>query len=78
PGTEPVPVPQLAEQIKALKAAHSIEATPERTRQHRASAEEPVTARIRRREGTTSAGEGGWRKKLAEEKANAGRVLELG
>jgi hypothetical protein len=39
----------LAEQIKALKAAHTIEATPERVSKRRASAEEPVTARIRRR-----------------------------
>jgi N12 class adenine-specific DNA methylase len=39
----------LAEQIKALKAAHTVEATPERTSTRRLSAEEPVTARIRRR-----------------------------
>ena len=39
----------LAEKIKALKAAHSIEATPQRVRQKQSSAEEPVTARIRRR-----------------------------
>lgn len=36
-------------QIKALKAAHTIEATPERIGKRRGSAEEPVTARIRRR-----------------------------
>ncbi len=42
-------VSDLAEKIKALKAAHSIEATPQRTRQKQSSAEEPVTARIRRR-----------------------------
>jgi N12 class adenine-specific DNA methylase len=40
---------ELAEKIKALKAAHSIEATPQRARQKQFSAEEPVTARIRRR-----------------------------
>jgi N12 class adenine-specific DNA methylase len=39
----------LAEKIKALKAAHNIEATPQRARQKHSSAEEPVTARIRRR-----------------------------
>jgi hypothetical protein len=39
----------LAERIKALKAANTIEATPQRARQKRSSAEEPITARIRRR-----------------------------
>ena len=39
----------LAEKIKALKAANSIEATPQRTRQKHSTAEEPITARIRRR-----------------------------
>jgi hypothetical protein len=33
----------------ARLAAHSIEATPQRARQKHSSAEEPVTARIRRR-----------------------------
>ncbi len=42
-------VSELAEKIKALKAAHSIEATPQRARQKHSTAEEPVTARIRRR-----------------------------
>ena len=42
-------VPELAEQIKALKAEHSIDGTPERIGTRRSSAEEPVTARIRRR-----------------------------
>jgi len=47
---EPPPtVAELAEQIKALKSAHTIEATPERVAKRRSSAEEPVTARIRRR-----------------------------
>jgi N12 class adenine-specific DNA methylase len=49
-GNEPGPsVSELAGRIKALKAAHSIEATPQRVRQKHSSAEEPVTARIRRR-----------------------------
>jgi N12 class adenine-specific DNA methylase len=52
-GTTPepgnTPVPELAERIKALKSAHSIEAAPERTAPRRIVAEEPVTARIRRR-----------------------------
>ena len=53
-------VSELAERIKALKAAHSIEATPQRARQKHSSAEEPVTARIRRRQETnTVAGEAG-------------------
>ena len=46
---EGLSVSELAEQIKALKAAHNIEATPQRARQKHSSAEEPVTARIRRR-----------------------------
>ena len=50
PDTEEGPsVSELAERIKSLKAAHSIEATPQRARQKHSSAEEPVTARIRRR-----------------------------
>ena len=43
------PVADLAERIKALKAAHTIDAAPERTTRRRLVAEEPVTARIRRR-----------------------------
>jgi hypothetical protein len=39
----------LAEKIKTLKAANTIEATPQRVRQKHSTAEEPVTARIRRR-----------------------------
>lgn len=50
PDAAPLPeVPELAERIKALKAAHTIEGTPERIGKRRSSAEEPVTARIRRR-----------------------------
>jgi hypothetical protein len=49
PGAEPLPsVPELAARIKALKAAHSIDAAPERTARRRFDAEEPVTTRIRR------------------------------
>jgi hypothetical protein len=44
-------VSELAEKIKTLKAAHSIEAMPQRVRQKQSSAEEPVTARIRWRAG---------------------------
>ena len=40
---------ELADRIKALKAANTIEAMPQRARQKQAAAEEPVTARIRRR-----------------------------
>ena len=39
----------LAEKIKSLKAANSIEASPQRIRQKHSTAEEPITARIRRR-----------------------------
>jgi N12 class adenine-specific DNA methylase len=40
---------ELASRIKSLKAANTIEGTPERTERRRATAEEPVTSRIRRR-----------------------------
>jgi N12 class adenine-specific DNA methylase len=46
-------VSELAERIKSLKAAHTIDATPERTAPRRIAAEEPVTARIRRRAEST-------------------------
>ena len=42
-------VSELAEQIKSLKTSHSTEDAPQRARQKHSSAEEPVTARIRRR-----------------------------
>jgi N12 class adenine-specific DNA methylase/predicted RNA methylase len=48
PGTVPMCVAALAERIKSLKAAQTIEASPERTARVRIAAEEPVTARIRR------------------------------
>jgi hypothetical protein len=49
PGVETVA--ELAERIKSLKAAHTIDAAPARTSTRRIVAEEPVTARIRRRNG---------------------------
>ena len=49
------PVSELAERIKSLKAAHTIDAAPERTAPRRIAAEEPVTARIRRRSDTMPA-----------------------
>ena len=42
-------ISELAGQIKAIKAAHSVEATPECVRQKQSSVEEPITIRIRRR-----------------------------
>lgn len=48
-------VSELAEKTKSLKAAHSIDATPQRVRQKQSTAEEPVTARIRRRTEAVSA-----------------------
>jgi hypothetical protein len=56
PGTEPqFDAAELADQIKTLKAAHTIEATPQRANKRPCSAEEPVTARIRRRTETSAA-----------------------
>jgi N12 class adenine-specific DNA methylase len=56
PATEPqLGVTQLADRIKTLKAAHTIEATPQRAGKRPCSAEEPVTARIRRRAETGTA-----------------------
>ena len=43
-------VSELADRIKALKAANTIDAAPQRVQRKHASAEEPVTARIRRRQ----------------------------
>ncbi len=40
----------LADRIKALKAANTIEAAPQRARRKHSAAEEPITARIRRRQ----------------------------
>jgi hypothetical protein len=41
---------ELAGKIKALKAANTIEAAPERARQKHSTTEEPITVRIRRRQ----------------------------
>lgn len=48
-------VSELADKIKALKAINTIEATPQRARQKHSTAEEPITARIRRRQEAHSA-----------------------
>ncbi len=48
-------VSELAERIKALKAANTIETTPQRVQRKQAAAEEPITARIRRRQEADSA-----------------------
>jgi len=51
PGKEKGPsTSELANRIKSLKAAHSIDATPQRVRQKHSTAEEPITARILRKE----------------------------
>ena len=50
PATESVPVVEPAERIKHLIASRSIEANPERAAPKRPGGEEPVTARIRRRQ----------------------------
>ncbi len=50
-GSEKGPkVSELADRIKALKAANTIEAAPQRVQRKQAAAEEPITARIRRRQ----------------------------
>ncbi|MGA8614353.1 MAG: helicase, partial [Xanthobacteraceae bacterium] len=70
-GGEAPTVAELAERIKTLKAAHTIEAAPPRTGKRRASAEEPVTARIRRR---GQEAEGEWQRLVSEkEERNAAR-----
>jgi N12 class adenine-specific DNA methylase len=46
---------ELAEKIKVLKVANSIEAIPQRARQKHSSGEEPITSRIRRRTESTHA-----------------------
>ncbi|HQU42786.1 MAG TPA: helicase, partial [Pirellulales bacterium] len=43
-------VSELANQIKAIKAANTIDAAPQRVQRKHTSAEEPITARIRRRQ----------------------------
>jgi hypothetical protein len=48
----------LAEKIETLKSANTIEATPQRARQKQTAAEEPVTARIRRRQDENAMSDG--------------------
>ena len=47
---------ELADRIKALKAANAVVAAPQRAGQTNATAEEPITARIRRRQGQAGTG----------------------
>jgi N12 class adenine-specific DNA methylase len=71
-------VSELAEKIKTLKAAHTIEAAPQRVRQKRSSAEEPVTTRIRRRTETRAAFEPASQADLIESGALAPSRAESG
>ena len=48
-------VSDIANQIKALKAENTVEASPQRDRQKQSTAEEPITARIRRRSEASAA-----------------------
>jgi hypothetical protein len=48
-------VSELAERVKALKAANTVEIAPPRVLRKQAAAEEPITARIRRRQEADSA-----------------------
>ena len=45
----PLTLSELASRFKALKGTHTVDATPQRTERRHSEAEEPVTARIRRR-----------------------------
>ncbi len=65
-----MPVAELAERIKGLRAAHAIDAAPERAATHRIAAEMPVTARIRRKPVEVSLCEA-----IAEPEAAADSVL---
>ena len=50
PSTQPpLDASQLAERIKALRSTHAVASAPQRVAKPLGSAEEPVTARIRRR-----------------------------
>ncbi len=50
-GSDKAPkVSELADRIRAIKAANTIEAAPQRVQRKQAVAEEPITARIRRRQ----------------------------
>jgi hypothetical protein len=48
-------VSELADRVKALKAANTIETTPQRVQSKQATAEEPITPRIRKRQEANSA-----------------------
>jgi N12 class adenine-specific DNA methylase/predicted RNA methylase len=52
---QPMPIAEIADRIRTLKAGHTIDAGPGRTAVRRVVAEEPVTARIRRRLAPASA-----------------------
>jgi len=63
-------ISEVVEQIKALKAAHTVEATPERAGTRRTvAAEEPVTTRIRRRTDAVPAPEPAREPEVAESRA---------
>jgi hypothetical protein len=65
-------VAELAEQIKALKTAHTVEAAPQRPAARRTSAEEPVTARtLRRAEDSDEQGGTSHVDRLARERRSA-------
>src|SRR5271157_80862 len=77
PGNEPGPsVSELAERIKALKAANSGEAAPQRIGQRRSSAEEPITARIRLRTEAIPASDPDTESEAAASDAEASPLLE--
>ncbi len=78
-------IAELAERIKLLRNANSVEVSPERTGNRQVSAEEPVTLRIRRRTEAApvvtpatepEAQKGVWESKLIEQYA-AGRITEI-
>jgi hypothetical protein len=74
-------VAELAEQIKGLRAANGVELTPERSGKRQVSAEEPVTARIRRGAGggASTDGMGAWQRKVSEDaRASASLVADPG
>ncbi len=70
-GCERPSVAELAEKIKNLKAGITVEAAPQRAAK-RASAEEPVTARIRK---SASEADGEWRRRVSDgEERKSGRA----
>jgi N12 class adenine-specific DNA methylase len=80
PGADPLAeVPVLAERIKTLRAGHTVEATPDRAHKRRAEAEEPVTARIRRRTAAIQdAGPGGQPDETASQPETASSPKDAG